>query len=241
MQKDFAMPNLTPPITSNRLLAALPGKDRGRILARCDQVELVAGDILHEAGTTQRHIYFPTGGFVSLVTPMGAQGGLEVALVGNEGMVGISPLLGVSVSPLRHVVLGAGSALRMSVASFRRLLDSSQALRRRLNLYTHVKMHQMAQTAACARFHVVEARLARLLLMTHDRSPSNEFQATHEFLAYMLGVRRAGITAAATSLQKQRLIRYSRGKITVLNRRGLEKQSCGCYWAAKELYDRILD
>lgn len=235
------MPRVRPAITSNRLLAALPDKERGRILARCDQVELASGDVLHEAGTTQRDIYFPTGAFFSLVTPLGGDGGgLDVALVGNEGMVGISPVLGVSVSPLRHVVQGAGGALRISVPSFRRELESSPALQRRLNLYLYVKMHQMAQTAACTYFHMVEPRLARLLLMMHDRSPADEFYATHAFLAYMLSVRRVGITNAATALQKLGLIRYSRGNITILDRHGLEDRSCGCYFAAEELYRRVL-
>jgi CRP-like cAMP-binding protein len=235
------VPILRPAITSNRLLATLPDKDRGRILAHCDQVELASGDILHEAGTPQRDIYFPTGAFFSLVTPMGGDGGLDVALVGNEGMVGISPLLGVSVSPLRHVVQGGGSALRISAASFRRELESSPALQRRLNLYVYVKMHQMAQTAACTYFHTVEPRLSRLLLMMHDRSPADEFYATHAYLAYMLSVRRVGITNAATLLQRLGLIRYSRGNITILDRRGLEAHSCGCYFAAEELYDRVLN
>ena len=234
------MPALRPAITNNRLLAALPDKDRGRVLGHCDQVELEAGDVLHEAGASQRHVYFPTGGFVSLVSPVNSKAGLEVALVGNEGMVGISAVLGVSISPLRHLVHGAGSALRLPTPAFRSVLELSPALRQRLNLYTYVKIHQMAQTAACTRFHLVEERLARLLLMAHDRSSSDACHATHEFLAYMLGVRRAGITNAATSLQKLRLIRYSRGNITILNRRGLESRACGCYRAAKELYDSVL-
>jgi len=235
------MPALRPAITNNRLLAALPDKDRGRVLGHCDQVELEAGAVLHEAGASQRHVYFPTGGFVSLVSPVNSKAGLEVALIGNEGMVGIAAVLGVAVSPLRHLVHGAGSALRLSVASFRSALELSPALRHRLNLYVYVKIHQMAQTAACTRFHLVEERLARLLLMAHDRSPSNTCHATHEFLASMLGVRRAGITNAATSLQKLGLIRYSRGNITILNRRGLENRSCGCYRAAKKLYDSVLN
>jgi len=227
-------------MTNNRLLAALPDKDRGRILGQCDQVELEAGDVLHEAGAPQRHVYFPTGGFVSLVTPLRSKGGLEVALVGNEGMVGISAVLGVSISPLRHLVHGAGGALRIPVAPFRSALELSPVLRQRLNLYVYVKIHQMAQTAACTRFHLVEARLARLLLMAQDRSPSDAFHATHEFLAYTLGVRRAGVTNAATSLQQLGFIRYSRGKITILNRRGLLASSCGCYLAAKKLYESVL-
>lgn len=227
-------------VAGNRLLAALPDKDRRRILASCDQVELASGDVLHEAGARLRHIYFPTDGFISLVTPLDACAGLEVALVGNEGMVGISPLLGVSVSPLNHLVQGAGRALRISAASFRAEFARSPALRSRLNRYVYVKMHQIAQTVACTHYHMVEARLARLLLMTQDRAAADEFHATHESLACRLGVRRVGITKVATSLQEQSLIRYRRGDITISNRRGLEARSCGCYLAAKDLYDRVL-
>jgi len=225
---------------ANRLLAVLPAKDRSRILACCDEIELASSEVLHEAGTPQRHVYFPTSGFISLVTPLDACAGLEVALVGSEGMVGISVLLGVAASPLHHLVHGSGTALRMSEAAFRRELERGPALRRRLNRYAYVNMQQVAQTAACVRFHVVEARLARWLLMTHDRSHSHHFHATHEILAYMLGVRRVGITKAAASLQRHSLIRYRRGEITILDRKGMEARSCGCYFAANELYDRIL-
>ncbi len=200
------MPRANHAIAANRLLAALPNVDRRRILAHCDEVDLESADVLHEAGALQQYVYFPIGGYISLVTPLDACAGLEVILVGSEGMVGVSILLGVAVSPLHHLVQGAGLTLRMSAASFRRELQLGTALRRRLNRYVYVKMQQIAQTAACIRFHVVEARLARWLLMTQDRSHSDQFRATHEFLAYMLGVRRVGITKAATSLQNGGLI-----------------------------------
>jgi len=225
---------------ANRLLSVLPARDRSRILAGCDEIELAFSEVLHEAGTPQRHVYFPTTGSISLVTPLDACAGLEVVLVGSEGMVGTSVLLGAALSPLHHLVHGSGIALRMSAASFRSELDRDPALRRRLNRYAYVKMQQIAQIAACVRFHVVEARLARWLLMTQDRSHSQHFRATHEILAYMLGVRRVGVTKAAASLQRQSLIRYRRGEITILDRQGLEARSCGCYVAANELYDRIL-
>jgi CRP-like cAMP-binding protein len=234
------MPSTKSAAATNRLLTALPDRDRRRMLAACDSVALVSNDVLYQAGARLRHVYFPTDCLISMVTPLAACAGLEIALIGNEGMAGVALLLGVSDSPLNHLVQGTGGALRISAASFRRELERSPALRRRLHRYAYVKMQQIAQTAACTRYHQVEERLARWLLMTHDRARSNRFHATHEFLAYMLGVRRVGITKAATALQQRGLIRYSRGDITILDRRGLETSSCGCYVAANEIYDRVL-
>lgn len=227
-------------IAVNRLLAGLPDKDQRQMLADCDQVELAWADVLYQAGTRLRHVYFPIGGLISLVTPLDACAGLQVALIGNEGMLGVSLLLGVPVSRYNHLVHAAGSALRMTAASFQRQLEHSPPLRRRLNRYVYVKLQQIALTSACTHFHLVEERLARWLLMTQDRSNSNKVHATHESLASMLGVRRVGITKAATSLQQRLLIRYSRGNITIVDRHGLEASACGCYEAANEIYDRTL-
>src|SRR6266498_4238008 len=210
------------------------------MLAGCETVELAFADVLYTPGKRLTHVYFPTRSFISLVMPVDNSAALEVGLVGNEGMFGIPLALGVDVSPVRAVVQGAGSALRMDAAYFCRELERSQALQGGINRYVFVQVSQLAQTAACTRFHVVESRLARWLLMTQDRAHADSFDITQEFLALMLGVRRVGITKAATSLQKRKLIRYNRGKITVLDRRGLKGASCGCYKADCESYDRIL-
>jgi CRP-like cAMP-binding protein len=162
-------------------------------------------------------------------------------MVGNEGMLGVSLILGVSISPIHAVVQSGGTALRMSVLHFRRQLELSDPLLRLLKRYLFVVIGQFAQSSACTRFHVVEARLARCLLMTQDRAHSAQFHMTHEFLAAMLGVRRECVTIAATSLQHEKLIHYRRGHITVRDRNGLEKAACSCYAYDMKIYARMLD
>ena len=226
---------------ANHLLATLPSAERRRLLERCEPVELALGDVLHEQGARIRHVYFPLASFISLISALHDRPKLEVGLVGAEGMLGVSLLLGVKVAPLRALVQGAGAALRMDAAQFSRELERSAVLEEQIKRYLYVLMSQLAQMAACASFHEVQARLARWLLMTRDRAHSDEFYLTQEFIAYMLGVRRVGITQAAGALQKRRLIRYTRGNMTILDGRGLEALSCGCYADAREMYDRHMN
>ncbi len=226
----------------NRLLAGLPLEDQDQLLAFCEPVELVFAETLCRTGVPITHVYFPTGGFISLVTPIDSVGSanLEVGLVGNEGMLGITLILGVEIAPFQALVQGAGPALRIPNAAFLRALEQSPALQKQLQCYLYVSMSQLAQTAACTRFHLVVARLARWLLMTQDRAHSDHFRVTHVFLAYMLGVRRVGVTKAATFLQRQKLISYLRGDVRVLDRAGLEAVACGCYQSDKDTYERFL-
>lgn len=227
-------------LVSNRLLAGLPQKDRERFVAGSELVSLAFGEVLCEPGKRIRHVYFPTDSILSLAAPVDKRASLEVGLIGNEGMLGVPLVLGIAVSAQRGLVRGAGSALRMPAVAFHRELELSEALQGGINRYLYALMAQFAQTAACTRYHLVEARLARWLLMTADRAHSERFQLTHDFLADMLGVRRVGVTKAAGHLRRRRLISYRRGQITVLDRHALESASCGCYQAMKRTYDRFL-
>ena len=221
----------------NSLLAALPRKAYLRLAPGLIPVDLVFGDVLYEAGDPIRDVYFPSRSLISLLTLVEGHLALEVGMVGREGMVGIPLALGADVSPVRALVQGAGPALKMSAARFRAELKRSPPLQRELNRYVHTMIAQISQTAGCNRFHVVEARLARWLLMTRDRVRSGQFRMTHDFLSHMLGVRRVGVTEAASALQRQKLIEYRRGNIRILDDRGLEAACCSCYQVVKDMHE----
>jgi CRP-like cAMP-binding protein len=221
----------------NRVLAALPRKSYLGLQSGLVPVELEFGKIIYEPGQTIHEVYFPTQSLVSLLTLVEGHLALEVGLVGWEGMVGFPIALGVDVSPVRALVQGGGSALRMSAARFRTELRRCPPLQRQLYRYVNTMMAQISQTAGCNRFHVVEPRLARWLLMTRDRVRSGEFRMTHEFLSHMLGVRRVGVTEAASALHERKLIDYSRGAIRILDHRGLEKAACACYERVKDMHE----
>jgi CRP-like cAMP-binding protein len=222
----------------NRLLAALPRRDYERVAKHLEPVSLTLGQVLFEPGSRIRHVYFPYSGVVSLLTVVGQGKAAEVAVVGNEGVVGGSAMLGINVSHLRAVVQGGGSAVRIETSRLQGEFDTHSLWFRELFRFSHALMSQAAQTAACNRFHKVEARLARWLLATRDRMNSQQFRLTQEFLSLMLGVRRVGVTAAASNLQKRRLITYTRGNIQLTNPGALEAAACECYGAVKEIYRR---
>jgi len=209
-------------------------------LSALTSVDLPLGHVLYQPGTTSRHVYFPNDCTVSLVAVADRSSGLEVGLVGSDSMVGIPLALGVSTSPVRALVQGAGSAMRMTSARFGRELKHNRPLQRALDRCAYVAMATAMQTAVCNKAHMLQARLARWLLMTRDRAASDRFQCTQESIALMLGVRRSGVTNAASGLQRRGLIRYSRGRITVLDRDKLEQRVCECYAVVKKESDRLL-
>jgi CRP-like cAMP-binding protein len=225
----------------NRLLARLPKKEYDRLLPKLKTVSLVLGEGLYDPGDEIKYVYFPNDSIISLVSQLSETSWLEVGMVGNEGMAGLAIFMGVKSSSTRALVQGSGTAMRMSAAAVRTEANRLGSLHRLLHRYSHSLLTQVSQSVACNRFHLVNARLARWLLMTNDRLGVNEFPLTQEFLSNMLGVRREGVSKAAGALQAARLISYSRGMITVLNRRGLEAKSCTCYAIIKAETDAYLN
>jgi CRP-like cAMP-binding protein len=223
---------------SNRVLASIPAKTYARLRSHLDPIKLTFGQILYEPGDTIRHVYFPLNCLVSLLTAVDRRRTLEVGMVGNEGIAGMPVVLGVDISGVRALVQGGGDALRMNATRFRTELDRIKPLRQSLFRYTYALMAQISQTAACNRFHAAEARLARWLLMTRDRVGSDSFPLTHEFLAHMLGLRREGVSEAASALKRRKLIAYSRGKILILDGKGLTASACTCYQLVNTAYQR---
>jgi CRP-like cAMP-binding protein len=197
---------------------------------------LSLGEIIYEPGKTIGRVYFPVTALISLLTLVDDKSALEVGMIGREGVLGVPLIFGVRKSPVRALVEGAGLALTMPAATFLRELRRTPSLRDKVFGFAHELMLQIAQSAACNRFHSVNARLARWLLMTRDRVGSDEFRLTHEFLADMLGVRRAGVTEAASGLQRRKLIEYSRGRVHLINRKELEATACSCYEMVRGIY-----
>jgi CRP-like cAMP-binding protein len=236
MPRSDAPGRATPP--ANRLLAALPPKERTRL--RLEQVPLALRDVLFEAGQPVTHVYFPSSGVVSLLSPPEGVGeGVEVGLVGREGMVGLAVFLGADSSPFRCIVQVPGDALRLPADEFRSRVGRDSPLHGLLLRYTNAFLSQVSLSVSCNSLHSLEKRLCRWLLMTHVRAETDEFMLTHELLAAMLGVRRASVTEAARGLRQAGLIRYVRGQITVLDRPGLEAAACPCHRIAQREFDRL--
>lgn len=229
----------TPVRVINHLIGFLPRVQRNRILKRCEPVKLVLGTTLCEPNQPFKHVYFPLVGFISMVATMDDHQPLGAGLIGNEGMLGVTLALGVNAAPLRAMVQGTGTALMMTTAQFQQELCDSACLLHTLNRYVYVLMTQLSQASSCNRFHAIEPRLARWLLMTHDRAHTEYFYLTHKHLGNMLGVRRSSITIAAGALQRRKLISYNRGAISILDRKGLEAASCKCYDAMNNHYAKL--
>jgi CRP-like cAMP-binding protein len=224
----------------NRLLAAFPAADFERWLPHLELFNMPLGQVLFESGAVEKYVYFPTTAIVSLLYVMKDGDAAEIAMIGNEGVVGVSLLMGGNSTPSRAVVQSAGKGFRLSAKMIKLEFDRGGAVTHLLLRYIQALITQMAQTAVCNRHHSLDQQLCRWLLLSLDRLPGNELAMTQELIANMLGVRREGVTEAALKLQRSGLIKYSRGRITVLNRHGLEKRSCECYGVVRKEYERLL-
>jgi len=225
---------------TNHLLAALPDAEWRRWLPELESIDMPLGQVLYESGNTLSHVYFPTTSIVSLLYVMENGASAEIAVVGNEGIVGISLFMGGGSTPSRAVVQSAGRGLRLNAQMLKNEFNLSGPVLHLLLRYTQALITQMAQTAVCNRHHSLDQQLCRWLLLSLDRLHDNELVMTQELIANMLGVRREGVTGAALHLQEAGLIRYTRGRISVLDRAGLEKRTCECYAVVKKEYDRLL-
>ncbi|MFL6563900.1 MAG: Crp/Fnr family transcriptional regulator [Burkholderiales bacterium] len=224
----------------NRLLAALPDKNYEALLPLLERVQLPLGMALYESGAKQAHVYFPTSSIVSLLYVLEDGASAEIAITGNEGLVGIALFMGGETTPSRAVVQSAGEAYRLKAAVLKEQFERGGELQHLLLRFTQALITQMTQTAVCNRHHAVHQQLCRWLLLSLDRLPGNQLVMTQELIANMLGVRREGVTEAAGKLQAEGLIEYSRGRITVLDRDQLEANVCECYSVVKREYDRLL-
>lgn len=227
-------------VPSNRLLDKLASADRKRLLAKCTLADLTFGDVLGEVGEPIRYAWFPLDGFISMIAKVGRSTPQEVGIIGREGMFGVNLLLGIKTSTLHGVVQSSGTALRIPAADLRRQLAASPALTQNLGRYIAALLLQAAHTAVCVGSHNLEQRVARWMLMCDDRVEADSFQLTQRYLAYMIGVRREGVSGAANTLQRRGLIKYARGQVQVLDRRGLENASCPCYRADLKAYAQAL-
>ena len=222
--------------STNRLLTSLPDEDYQNLLGNSERTDLVYGSTLYKAGAVIRHVYFPESGIVSLLSAVDGGQTLEVGIVGSEGMIGLPAFLGATTSNDIALVQGAGFALRMTTADFVKECETSNKLQQVLKRFVQSLMTQAAQSAACNRFHPVEARMARWLLMTNDRMKTGVFQITQDFLANMVGVRREAVNKTARSFHERGLISYNRGSLSILDVKGLKAVACGCYKVISKNY-----
>ena len=231
---------LSPDPKKNRLLAALPDAEWKRLLPQLESVDMPLGHVLYESGSTLAHVYFPTTAIVSLLYVMENGASAEIAVVGNEGIVGISLFMGGESTPSRAIVQSAGRGFRLESQLIKDEFNRAGPVLHLLLRYTQALITQMAQTAVCNRHHSLDQQLCRWLLLSLDRLEGNELAMTQELIANMLGVRREGVTEGALKLQQAGLIRYARGHIAVLDRKGLEERTCECYAVVRKEYNRLL-